>query len=271
MTKLQSAINVADKYQSLIPLDCTVTICDDKGNIVKFLNAKTFQLGIKEGDKVLGGTALDKCLKTGEKVQVIVPREIVGVTLKAAATPIFEDGILSGAVSIAASINTQQILYEATNKVAATTEDINAATVELAETAMQITQYLNNLKAAGEKVIHKTRETDGILMFVNTVAANSNLLGLNASIEAARAGEHGRGFAVVAEEIRRMASNSGESVKDIKNIIATIQNDVSGIIQSIMQITELCERQAAATEQISASLEQLANSATNLEKIAEVV
>ncbi|WP_145089194.1 hypothetical protein [Sporomusa sp. KB1] len=82
MTELQSVIKAADKYQSLIPLDCTVTICDDKRNIVMFLNAKTFQLGIKEGDKVLEGTALDKCLKTSEKVQVIVPREIVGVTLK---------------------------------------------------------------------------------------------------------------------------------------------------------------------------------------------
>jgi methyl-accepting chemotaxis protein len=76
---------------------------------------------------------------------------------------------------------------------------------------------------------------------------------------------------VVAEEIRKMANNSGESVKDIKNIISTIQQDFSGIMHSIMQTTELSDRQAAATEQISASLEQIATSATNLEKIAEVV
>lgn len=271
MTELECVIKAADKYQALMPFDGTVTICDNERNIVKFLPAKTFRLTIKEGDKVKDGTALDRCLKSAEKVGAVVPKEVVGVALKSAAVPVIDDGRLIGSVSIAANIDTQQRLQEAANTVAATTEEITAATEELAATAVQIAHQLNSLKLAGEEVIEKIRETDDILRFVNDIAASSNLLGLNAAIEAARAGEHGRGFAVVAEEIRKMANNSADSVKDIKNIVSAIQNDVLEIVRSIMNTTQLSERQAAATEQISASLEQLSTSATNVDKIAEIL
>lgn len=74
-------------------------------------------------------------------------------------------------------------------------------------------------------MLSKKSRKQKILRFVSEVAANSNLLGLNAAIEAARAGEHGRGFAVVAEEIRKMADNSASSVKEIREILRNIQKD----------------------------------------------
>ncbi|WP_328812936.1 methyl-accepting chemotaxis protein [Paradesulfitobacterium ferrireducens] len=47
-------------------------------------------------------------------------------------------------------------------------------------------------------------------------------MALNAAIEAARAGEHGRGFAVVATEVRKLAHQTKQSVKDITEKIRAL-------------------------------------------------
>ena len=62
-----------------------------------------------------------------------------------------------------------------------------------------------------------------IINMIFGFAKQTNLLALNAAIEAARAGEQGRGFAVVAEEVRNLASGSGQLVDKIRQIIAGIQ------------------------------------------------
>lgn len=109
------------------------------------------------------------------------------------------------------------------------------------------------------------------LKFVSDVAANSNLLGLNAAIEAARAGDHGRGFSVVAEEIRKLASNCAHAVKEVKVILGTIQNESSTMVKTINVIAGLGERQAAATEEISAAMEQFSATTGTIKEVAKII
>jgi len=73
---------------------------------------------------------------------------------------------------------------------------------------------------------------------IKNVAAQSNLLGLNAAIEASRVGDVGRGFSVVTEEIRKLATSSTASIKEIDAIINTVQTDSNRIYHNLTQINE---------------------------------
>lgn len=271
MSILQSIIDTASIYQSGSALDCTYWICDADGIIVHCQPAKTFSMLIEPGEKIKENGSLGQCIKSGKQLSMIIPKEMYGNTVKAIANPIFENGKLVGAIAVGTSIATQQTLYESAQTIAATTEQISATSEELAATASQLASDLDLLEEQSMRVNANIQKTDEILKFVSDVATGSNLLGLNAAIEAARAGEQGRGFAVVAEEIRKMANNSVVAVKDIKNILQSIKSDNQDMSKTIESTAHLGERQAAASEEIAASMQQLTTAATDVEQIAELV
>ena len=262
-------INTAKYYQEVIPLDCAVMICDADGIFTSITPAKTFKMSTQVGDRIAAGGALEESLISRKKTTKILAKNLYGVDIKSISEPLFENGKLMGALALFISIETQEELQKTAQSIAATSEEMTATSQELAATATTLSGTLDDLRVSSENVLNEVKKTDDILRFVSDVAANSNLLGLNAAIEAARAGEHGRGFSVVAEEIRKMADNSSRSVKDIKKIIQQIQEESMKIANNISEAAKVGEHQAAASEEISATMERLAASAIAIEKIAE--
>jgi len=74
---------------------------------------------------------------------------------------------------------------------------------------------------------------------VEKIASQTNLLALNAAIEAARAGEVGRGFAVVADEVRSLSIQSGQTGKQITEIVNRVTSSVD---QTLTCATESMEK-----------------------------
>ncbi len=85
---------------------------------------------------------------------------------------------------------------------------------------------------------------------ISEISENTNLLALNAAIESARAGEAGRGFAVVAQEIKRLATKSGENAGMINGQIASISNIELAIRNDT---TEFSDSMSKVNSEISAS------------------
>jgi len=96
-------------------------------------------------------------------------------------------------------------------------------------------QHLINLKAGFVQEILKLSETTTALTEMATdvekIASQTNLLALNAAIEAARAGEMGRGFSVVADEVRALASKSGQTGTEIRGKVESVAKKITNIIE----------------------------------------
>lgn len=114
------------------------------------------------------------------------------------------------------------------------------------ETTVEITKVLvDNISDVQER----SGEIEGFTDIINSIAKQTNLLSLNASIEAARAGENGRGFAIVAEEIRKLADESMQAGKNIKDIVGKITETTKRTTDSAKEAEAIVFSQASSLEE----------------------
>jgi methyl-accepting chemotaxis protein len=125
-----------------------------------------------------------------------------------------------------------------------------AAMAAVREASDRATTTMSGLGARSDAI-------EGIAQVITGIAAQTNLLALNAAIEAARAGEHGRGFAVVADEVRKLAEESQRAASSIADLIEEIQTETRAAVEVVQVGAQRSEEGAATVAQARAAFAQI--------------
>lgn len=129
---------------------------------------------------------------------------------------------------------------------------------KLSSASLSTMQSVDGLNASATQI-------GGILALIKEIAAQTNLLALNAAIEAARAGEAGRGFAVVADEVRKLAERTTKATADIASLVETIQGDTQNAKSSISTLAGQAEENTRDGQEATSSIDGIIELSNQME------
>ncbi len=159
-----------------------------------------------------------------------------------------------GIDQVADASTTQKSAAQTASEVAAQGGVAVEKTIEsMAAIEDQVSKSSHAVKELGEK----QAQIQAIVSTIDDIAAQTNLLALNAAIEAARAGEQGRGFAVVADEVRKLAERSSEATKEIASLIETVNQGVENAILSMEASAGEVNRGASFSSDAQSALREI--------------
>ncbi|SDD01150.1 methyl-accepting chemotaxis protein [Paenibacillus sp. cl123] len=129
-------------------------------------------------------------------------------------------------------------------------DELIGKTNETETMTRSMVEKVDNLKES-------TRSIVKILDMLGNMTKQTNILSLNATIEAARAGAAGKGFMVVADEIRKLADQSRQSIAVVGQITEKIQKEIDETVQVLSQAYPIFQEQISSVKEADSIFKQV--------------
>ncbi|KOA18272.1 putative sensory transducer protein YfmS [Clostridium homopropionicum DSM 5847] len=255
---LDNIVKVSNVFKTIFgDEDIAITI-SDREKLIQYIPGKSIIFPTKIGDLLKPEWAIAKAMENKKRMVIEMPKEIFSFVYRATSTPIVDKkGQVVGCIATAVSLDRKYKLMEMAETLSKSLSEISKSIEDIASNAQELAKSNIEATDSAVKTGSQINETHKVLDIIKGIAQRSNMLGLNAAIESAKAGEAGRGFSVVADEIRKLSSGSQDAVKDVQKILMTSMKNVGSIVNEIESNSLSIQQQAAAAEQINASVEEL--------------
>jgi methyl-accepting chemotaxis protein len=142
---------------------------------------------------------------------------------------------------------------------------------EAAEGMRRIRQQMESIADSMVRLSEQSQAIGQIIASVEDLAAQSNLLAVNAAIEAAKAGEQGKGFAVVAQEIKNLAEQSRQATGQVRTILSDIQRATGAAVMATEQGTHAVEAGVKRSSEAGESILTLAANVTDAAQASTLI
>ncbi|KPQ21060.1 MULTISPECIES: methyl-accepting chemotaxis protein [unclassified Halomonas] len=181
---------------------------------------------------------------------------------------------------------TASSMEEMTSTVQQNTDNARQASelaVQNARSTQQTGEQMQQLVERMQRIAQSAEKMTEMISVIDGIAFQTNILALNASVEAARAGEHGRGFAVVASEVRNLAGRSAEAAQEIRRMIDSTTQEVTGgrsaveqaekaidaVMHQVNRVSELMESISTASSEQSSGIGQINAAIAEMDNVTQ--